>query len=153
MPEYARECASRLEPHEPWPIVFHLGAGKGQGIAVGQAVLAPEGLVGRITRVDHATASASILSDPNAPVACQVVGSGVRGVLKFRFDRHSSSSPPKSNSMRNWAFPRPAEGCRLLPAENAGATWARTLCGWPGLRDLVPPPGPSDRSRSAGAEA
>jgi rod shape-determining protein MreC len=70
---------------EPWPIAFHLGAGDGAGLKVGQAVLAPEGLVGRITRVDAATSTAAILSDPNTPVACEVVGSGVRGVLKFRF--------------------------------------------------------------------
>ena len=70
---------------EPWPIAFHLGAGSGAGLAVGQAVLSPEGLVGRITRVDAATSTAAILSDPNTPVACEVVGSGVRGVLKFRF--------------------------------------------------------------------
>ncbi len=70
---------------EPWPIAFHLGAGRGAGLAVGQAVLAPEGLVGRITRVDAATSTAALLSDPNTPVACEVVGSGVRGVLKFRF--------------------------------------------------------------------
>ena len=72
---------------EPWPIVFHLGSGAGAGLAVGQAVLSPEGLVGRLTRVDGATASAALLTDPNAPVACEVVGSGVRGVLKFRFGR------------------------------------------------------------------
>ncbi len=72
---------------EPWPIVFHLGSGSGAGLAVGQAVLSPEGLVGRLTRVDGGTASAALLTDPNAPVACEVLGSGVRGVLKFRFGR------------------------------------------------------------------
>ncbi len=72
---------------EPWPIAFHLASGTGAGLAVGQAVLAPEGLVGRLTRVDGATSTAAILTDPNTPVACEVVGSGVRGVLKFRFGR------------------------------------------------------------------
>jgi rod shape-determining protein MreC len=70
---------------EPWPVVFHLGAGRNAGIAVGQAVLAPEGLVGRVVRVGDRGATASLLTDPNAPVACEVVGTGVRGVLKFRF--------------------------------------------------------------------
>ena len=70
---------------EPWPIAFHLGSGAAQGLALGQAVLAPEGLVGRLTRVDGATSTASLLTDPNSPVACEVVGTGVRGVLKFRF--------------------------------------------------------------------
>jgi rod shape-determining protein MreC len=72
---------------EPWPIVFHLGSGSAAGLAVGQAVVSPEGLVGRLTRVDGATASAALLTDPNTPVACEVIGSGVRGVLKFRFGR------------------------------------------------------------------
>jgi rod shape-determining protein MreC len=70
---------------EPWPIVYHLAGGAGDGLKVGQAALAPEGLVGRVTRVDENTASVALLTDPNAPVACEVVGTGVRGVLKFRF--------------------------------------------------------------------
>jgi rod shape-determining protein MreC len=70
---------------EPWPIVYHLGGGAGDGLRVGQAVMAPEGLVGRVTRVDERTASVALLTDPNAPIACEVVGTGVRGVLKFRF--------------------------------------------------------------------
>lgn len=92
---FAERGRSRLVPvqvvgvaGEPWPIAFHLGAGSGRGLAVGQAVLSPEGLVGRLTRVDGATATAALLSDPNTPVACEVVGSGVRGVLKFRFGRN-----------------------------------------------------------------
>ena len=88
---------------EPWPIAFHLGAGSGAGLAVGQAVLSPEGLVGRITRVDAATSTAAILSDPNAPVACEVVGSGVRGVLKFRFGRDPGlylTAVPLSDTVR-----------------------------------------------------
>lgn len=70
---------------EPWPIVYHLSGGAAQGLRIGQAVLAAEGLVGRITRVDAQTASVALMTDPNAPIACEVVGSGVRGVLKFRF--------------------------------------------------------------------
>ncbi len=70
---------------EPWPVIFHLNAGTTQGLAVGQAALAPEGLVGRVTRVDASSASVALLTDPNAPVACEIVGTGVRGVLKFRF--------------------------------------------------------------------
>lgn len=70
---------------EPWPIVFHLGAGTRSGIRVGQAVLAPEGLVGRVQRADATTSSVALLTDPNAPAAGEVVGTGVRGVIKFRF--------------------------------------------------------------------
>jgi rod shape-determining protein MreC len=70
---------------EPWPVVFHLGAGRAAGLEEGQAVLAPEGLVGRIVRVDDRGSSVALITDPNSPVACEVVGTGVRGVLKFRF--------------------------------------------------------------------
>jgi rod shape-determining protein MreC len=70
---------------EPWPVIFHLTGGSADGLAVGQAVLAPEGLVGRLIRVDARSSSATLITDPNAPVACEVVGTGVRGVLKFRF--------------------------------------------------------------------
>jgi rod shape-determining protein MreC len=70
---------------EPWPVIYHLSGGSDRGLAVGQAVLSPEGLVGRIVRVDGRTSSVALITDPNAPVACEVVGSGVRGVLKFRF--------------------------------------------------------------------
>ncbi len=70
---------------EPWPIVFHLGAGTASGVRVGQAVLSPEGLVGRTTRADATTSSVALLTDPNAPFAAEVVGTGVRGVVKYRF--------------------------------------------------------------------
>jgi rod shape-determining protein MreC len=70
---------------EPWPVIYHLNGGADRGLAIGQAALAPEGLVGRIVRVDSRTSSVALITDPNAPVACEVVGSGVRGVLKFRF--------------------------------------------------------------------
>ena len=89
---FAQHGLPRLKPAEvvgvagePWPVVFHLASGSADGLAVGQTVLAPEGFVGRIARVDAHTASVALLTDPNAPIACEVVGSGVRGVLKFRF--------------------------------------------------------------------
>ena len=69
---------------EPWPIVYHLSAGTERGIRVGQAVVAPEGLVGRIASVAPGIATVALLTDPSLAVACEVVPSGVRGVARFR---------------------------------------------------------------------
>ena len=69
---------------EPWPLVYHLSAGRHEGISPGRPVLAPEGLVGRIEAVDSRTSSAALLTDPLLAVACEVLPSGARGVLRFR---------------------------------------------------------------------
>jgi rod shape-determining protein MreC len=69
---------------EPWPLVYHLSAGSERGIRVGQAVVAPEGLVGRIASVASGHATVALLTDPSLAVACEVLPSGVRGVARFR---------------------------------------------------------------------
>lgn len=69
---------------EPWPLAFHLGAGSDRGVRVGQAVVAPEGLVGRVTQVTDHRSLAGLLTDPALAVASEVVPSGARGVVRFR---------------------------------------------------------------------
>jgi rod shape-determining protein MreC len=69
---------------EPWPLVYHLSAGADDGVLVGQPVIAPEGLVGRIDAVDAHTSSAALVTDPLIAVACEVLPGGARGVLRFR---------------------------------------------------------------------
>lgn len=90
-PEVPRLHAAGLHPArvlgtsgEPWPLVYHLSAGSRDGVAVGQPVISPEGLVGRIEVVDGRTSSAALITDPLLAVACEVVPGGVRGVLRFR---------------------------------------------------------------------
>ena len=69
---------------EPWPLVYHLSVGAADGIAVGQPVISPEGLVGRIVAVDPRTSSASLITDPLLAVSGEIVPGGARGVLRFR---------------------------------------------------------------------
>ena len=69
---------------EPWPLSFQLSAGTNRGVKVGQAVVAPEGLVGRIVDVGPTHSTVTLLTDPNLAVASEVIPSGVRGVIRFR---------------------------------------------------------------------
>jgi rod shape-determining protein MreC len=72
---------------EPWPQFIRLSVGREDGVRVGQPVVAPEGLVGRIAAVEPHAARAAVLTDPALAVACEVVPQGARGVLRFRADR------------------------------------------------------------------
>jgi rod shape-determining protein MreC len=69
---------------EPWPLSFQVSAGSRRGVRVGQAVVAPEGLVGRVADVGPEHSTVTLLTDPNLAVAAEVIPSGVRGVLRFR---------------------------------------------------------------------
>jgi rod shape-determining protein MreC len=80
----------RLEPvevlalsGEAIPAHATLGAGQRQGIHTGDAVVTSEGLVGRVTEVYGSASRVALLTDPNAPVACEVESTGVLGVLRF----------------------------------------------------------------------
>lgn len=63
-----------------------LGKGANDGVAVGDPVVVPEGLVGRVSAVSSHTCDVLLLTDPNCRVACELdpppdgVGA-VRGVL------------------------------------------------------------------------
>jgi rod shape-determining protein MreC len=72
---------------EPWPLVYHLSVGKADGVMIGQPVISPEGLVGRIEVVDARTSSAALVTDPLLAVACVVHPGGARGVLRFRLGK------------------------------------------------------------------
>jgi rod shape-determining protein MreC len=69
---------------EPWPLSYQLSIGKRQGVKLGQPVVVPEGLVGRITDATRDHSTVTLLTDPTLAVACEVIPSGVRGVLRFR---------------------------------------------------------------------
>jgi len=68
---------------EPLPIAATLSAGRQQGMHVGDAVVTSDGLVGRLTEVYAATSRAALLTDPQAPVACEIESTGVLGILHF----------------------------------------------------------------------
>lgn len=65
------------------PDAATLSAGRAQGVRVGDAVLTQDGLIGRVTEVYANLSRASLITDPNQAVACEVETTGVQGVLRF----------------------------------------------------------------------
>lgn len=65
------------------PATLTLRAGAGRRIHEGDAVLTSDGLIGRVTESWGERARASLLTDPNLAVTCEVETTGVHGVLRF----------------------------------------------------------------------
>ena len=55
-----------------WWKSVRLGKGSGDGLAVGQAVLCADGLVGRVSAVTTSTADVMLPTDPNFRLSCEV---------------------------------------------------------------------------------
>ena len=68
---------------EPMPDAATLSAGLNDGVQVGDAVLTSEGLIGRVTEVWPELSRATLITDPNQAVACEVETTGVNGILRF----------------------------------------------------------------------
>ena len=68
---------------EPVPSAATLGAGRNQGVHEGDVVVTHEGLVGRVGESYASLARVTLLTDPNAPVACEVESAGVQGILHY----------------------------------------------------------------------
>jgi len=68
---------------DPTPTTATLSAGAKAGIRSGDALVTAEGLVGRVTEVWPTLSRATLLTDPNMAVACEVESTGVNGVLHF----------------------------------------------------------------------
>lgn len=67
-----------------WRCVVRVGRGARDGVAEGDAVVAPDGLVGRVIETSARTADVLLLSDGDSRVACRIETAGgvpVRGVL------------------------------------------------------------------------
>jgi rod shape-determining protein MreC len=69
-----------------WWRQLRINKGQSHGLAAGDAVLSPDGLVGRIVELTSTTAEVRLITDPNSRIACQLdpspPGAGVvRGVL------------------------------------------------------------------------
>lgn len=60
-----------------------LGAGREQGVHEGDVVVTHEGLVGRIGESYPLLSRVILLTDANAPVACEVESVGVQGILHY----------------------------------------------------------------------
>jgi len=68
---------------EPMPVAATLSAGTKKGVDVGDAVMTSEGLVGRVSESWPDLARATLITDPNQAVACEVDSTGVNGILRF----------------------------------------------------------------------
>ncbi|HEY6196484.1 MAG TPA: rod shape-determining protein MreC [Candidatus Eisenbacteria bacterium] len=68
---------------EPMPDAATLSAGMNEGVQVGDAVLTSDGLIGRVTESWPDLSRATLLTDPNQAVACEVETTGVNGILRF----------------------------------------------------------------------
>ena len=75
---------------EPYAAAAILSAGRHDGIREGDAVVTQDGLVGRVREVYGSSSRASLLTDPQAAVACEVETTGVLGVLRFRASGRAS---------------------------------------------------------------
>jgi len=67
-----------------WRCVVRIGRGARDGVAEGDAVVSPDGLVGRVIETSARTADVLLLSDGDSRVACRIATTGgvpVRGVL------------------------------------------------------------------------
>ena len=67
-----------------WRCVLRIGRGSRDGVAEGDAVVSPDGLVGRVIATSARTADVLLLSDGDSRVACRIESAGgvpVRGIL------------------------------------------------------------------------
>lgn len=68
---------------DPTPTSATLSAGAKHGVNVGDAVMTSDGLIGRVSEVYGSLSRASLLTDPNLAVACEVESTGVNGILRY----------------------------------------------------------------------
>jgi len=69
------------DPSSWWQAV-HLDVGAGDGVITNLAVLAPEGLVGRVAEVGPSTCRVVLIGDPNCPVSAALAESRETGIVK-----------------------------------------------------------------------
>lgn len=81
-----------------WWQSLRINKGKRAGIAVGDAVVCADGLVGRIRRVYADTSEVELLTDPNSRIACSLIlpdnMPSVRGILQGAGWRSDSEDIP-----------------------------------------------------------
>ena len=68
---------------DPLPNAATLSAGANDGVQVGDAVLTSDGLIGRVSEVWPTLSRATLITDGNQAVACEVETTGVHGILRF----------------------------------------------------------------------
>lgn len=70
----------------PWLRTLTVDRGERDGIRRGMAVLAPEGVVGRVAKVGHAAAQVLVLTDNNSGIDALVQRSRARGIVQGNLD-------------------------------------------------------------------
>ena len=78
--EFAPRSSGRLVPcmilssggSTGWWRQVRLNKGGAQGLAIGDAVLAPDGLIGRVTDLSASTAEVRLITDANSRIACRL---------------------------------------------------------------------------------
>lgn len=65
------------------PMAATLSGGARHGLRPGDVVVTSDGLLGRLSEVYPTLSRASLITDPNSAVACEVESTGVLGVLRF----------------------------------------------------------------------
>lgn len=68
---------------EPLPNSATLSGGARHGIQEGDVVVTEDGLLGRIGEVYPSLSRATLLTDPNLAVACEIESTAVLGILRF----------------------------------------------------------------------
>ena len=83
MPSAERSIGARVigQDGTPWKKVLEIDKGSRQNIKRDMAVLAPEGLVGRVLETDPATSSVILLVDPDCRVSALTATSRAQGVI------------------------------------------------------------------------
>src|SRR5262245_50036343 len=72
-----------LAGSDPLPTAGTLCAGLNDGVRMGEAVLTSDGLIGRVSEAWPGLSRATLITDPNQVVACEVETTGVHGILRF----------------------------------------------------------------------
>jgi rod shape-determining protein MreC len=80
-PGRARSAPVIARPAQGWWQQLLLGKGSWQGLQAGDAVVAPGGLVGRLSTTTPTTATVQLLTDPGSRVGVWVARTGEHGLL------------------------------------------------------------------------
>lgn len=125
-----------------------LDAGSEQGVAVGMAALAPEGLVGRVVDVGRRSARVLLVTDFNSRIPVVVAGAGDQAVLEgdnsaFPLLRFLPANPGLSDgdrvltSGRGGMLPPGLPIGRIVMTDAEGKPRVRPLVDWPRLDHVV----------------
>lgn len=83
---------------DSWHAQVIVGAGRAEGVVPDVAVLAAEGLVGRVVGVSEHSATVQLVTDPQCAISCLDVRSGAFGIVAGRFNGEAEFAYLKQNA-------------------------------------------------------